>query len=193
MIRRGIFDTAINWQMVQGDQASEAGRWAQARQFYVGARGDYLPSRSQVEESYDAEERVLLQWADVELADGAPRSAYMLAQEAVDLRPSPARETVLTVRDLQARALEAGTIVVAIPPIMAEDGVRDYLGGEFEIELYLLRRMHCFNRTQRANTAARLGRDGTQRRRVVLRIAGRVHAHYLSPRTGSAHGIEQDP
>lgn len=134
-IRRAIFDTAINWQMVRGDEAMEEGRWAQARQFYVGARGDYLPSREQVEESYDAEERLLLAWAEVELADMAPRRAHMLAQEAVDLRPSPSRETVLTVRDLQERALDAGTVVVAIPPIMAEDGVREYLGGEFEIEL----------------------------------------------------------
>lgn len=134
-IRRAIFDNAINWQMVQGDEAAHDGRWAQARQFYIGARGDYLPSRSQVEESYDAEERILLQWAEVELGDGRPRAAHTLAQSALDLRPSPARETVLTVRDLQARALQEGTVVVAIPPIMAEDGVREYLGGEFEIEL----------------------------------------------------------
>ena len=135
-IRRAIFDTAINWQMVQGDEAAAEGRWSQAREFYIGARGDYLPSRSQVEESYDAEERILLEWAEVELTEDArPLSAYNLAQEVMELRASPARQTVLTVRDLQARALEAGTVVVAIAPVMADDGVRDFLGGEFEIEL----------------------------------------------------------
>jgi hypothetical protein len=134
-IRRAIFDTAINWQMVQGDAAAEAGRWADAREYYVGARGDYLPSRDQVEESYDAEESLLLEWAEVELVDHRPRSAHIIAQQAMDLRASPARETVLTVRDLQARALEMGTVVIAVPPVMAEDGVREYLGGEFEIEL----------------------------------------------------------
>lgn len=134
-IRRGVLDHAINWQMIEGDKAAAEGRWAQARQFYIGARGDYLPSRSQVEESYDAEERILLQWAEVELTDLRPRSAFDLAQEALDLRPSPARETVLTVRDLQERALDAGTVVLAIAPVMADDGVREYLGAEFEIQL----------------------------------------------------------
>lgn len=134
-IRRGVLDNAINWQMVKGDEAAEQGRWAQAREFYIGARGDFLPSREQIEESYDAEEKVLLEWAQVELTDWRPRSAYDLAQAALDLRPSPARETVLTVRDIQERALEAGTVVVAVAPVMADNGVREYLGGEFEIQL----------------------------------------------------------
>lgn len=133
--RRSIFDAAINWQMARGDEAAEAGRWSQARQHYIGARGDYLPTRDQVEESYDAEQRVLLTWAEVELADQCPRSAYSLAQQALELRASPSRRTVLAVRDLQHRALEKGTLVIAVPPVMAEDGVRAYLGPEFEMEL----------------------------------------------------------
>jgi hypothetical protein len=28
-----------------------------------------------------------------------------------------------------------GTVVIAVPPVMADDGVREYLGAEFEIEL----------------------------------------------------------
>jgi len=134
-IRRAIFDNAINWQMVRGDEAYEAGRWRDARGYYIGARGDYLPSRDQVEESYDAETRVLLRWAQVELEDGRPRFAYDLAHEALGVRASPARETVLKVRDLQDAALDAGTVVLAVIPVMAEPGVRDWLGGEFEIQL----------------------------------------------------------
>ena len=42
---------------------------------------------------------------------------------------------MLRVRDLQDRALEAGTVVVAILPVTAVPGVRDYLGAEFEIQL----------------------------------------------------------
>ena len=134
-IRRAIFDTAINWQMVQGDEAAEDGRWSVAREFYIGARGDYLPSRDQVNESYEAETGVLLRWGEVELTDLRPRSAHALAQEALEVRPSPSRETVLAVRDLQARALDAGTVVMAIVPVTADGGVREYLGGEFEIQL----------------------------------------------------------
>jgi len=134
-IRRAIFDTAIDWQMVRGDEAAQDGRWGDARGYYMGARGDYLPSRDQVEESYDAETRVLLQWAGVELEDFRPRSAYGLAQEALEVRNSPSRETVLAVRDLQDRALSEGSVVLAVLPVTGSPGVRDYLGGEFEIRL----------------------------------------------------------
>mgnify|MGYP002624449495 FL=1 len=134
-IRRAIFDTAIDWQMVRGDEATQEGRWADARAYYVNARSNYLPSRDQVEESYDAETRLLLTWAEIELQDGRPRAAYGRAEEALGIRTSPARETVLTVRDIQDRALAAGTVVVAVAPVMAEPAVREWLGGEFEVAL----------------------------------------------------------
>ncbi|MDH3270311.1 MAG: hypothetical protein OEN56_03200 [Gemmatimonadota bacterium] len=134
-IRRAIYDTAINWQMVQGDEAAAEGRWQDARIFYRGARGDYLPSRDQVEESLDAETRLLLDWSRVELQDRNFRLAHDIAQDALGIRSSPARETVLSVRDLQEEALELGTVVLAVVPVTAEPGVREWLGGEFEVEL----------------------------------------------------------
>jgi tetratricopeptide (TPR) repeat protein len=134
-IRRAIFDTAINRQMVKGDESAEDGRWEEARGYYVDARGDYLPSRNQVQESYDAETRVLLSWADVELVNGQPRFAHGLAQEALEVRVWPSRETVLAVRDLQEQALAEGTVVLAILPVIGDRGARDFLGGEFEIQL----------------------------------------------------------
>lgn len=134
-IRRALFDAAINWQMVQGDEAAQEGRWEEARGFYQGARGSYLPSRDQIEESMEAETRVLLDWARVELQDRRPRMAFELAEQALEVRTSPARETVLTARDIQDRALETGTVVLAVPPVMADPGVREWLGGEFEVEL----------------------------------------------------------
>jgi len=42
---------------------------------------------------------------------------------------------VLSVRDLQDRALDQGTIVVAVPPVVAGPPVRERLGPEFEIRL----------------------------------------------------------
>ncbi len=134
-IRRAIFDTAIQWQMARGDEAAEQGRWEEARAFYRGARGDYLPSRNQVEASADAETRLLLDWARVELDDGRPRLAFELAEEAEQVRSSPARGTVLAVREVQEEALELGTIVLAIVPVTADPGVREWLGGEFEVAL----------------------------------------------------------
>ena len=135
-IRRAIFDNAIGWQMVRGDEAADAGRWADARDYYAGARASFLePSRIHVEESYDAQTRILMVWAETELSDGHPRAAHSLAEQALAVRSSPARDVVLQVRDLQNRALRAGTIVVAILPVTATPGVRDWLGPEFEIEL----------------------------------------------------------
>jgi tetratricopeptide (TPR) repeat protein len=133
--RRAIFDTAIDWQMERGHEAVEEGRWEDARAHFQGARGDYLPSRDQVEASLDAETSLLLDWAAIELEDQRPRFAYELADQALAVRPSPARQTVLSVRDVQEEALEQGTIVLAVVPVMADPSVREWLGGEFEVQL----------------------------------------------------------
>lgn len=135
-VRRAVFDNAIGWQMLRGAEATEEGRWQDARGYFIGAREGFLqPSRLNVEESYDSETQMLLDWAEVELGDGRPRGAHALAQEAMEVRSSPSRDVVLRARDIQEQALEAGTVVVAVLPVTATDGVRDYLGAEFEIEL----------------------------------------------------------
>lgn len=145
-IRRAIFDNAIGWQMVRGDEAREDGRWADARELYRGARESFLlPARLQVEESLDAETTVSIEWAEIELLDGRPRAAHARAQEALQVRSSPSRDVVLQVRDVQRRALEVGTVVVATLPVGAEPGVRDYLGPEFEIELDELLQLDHWN------------------------------------------------
>jgi hypothetical protein len=135
-IRRAVFDNAVGWRMREGAAAAELGRWEEAREHFVGARADFLlPSRMQVDEAHEAEISTLLSWAETELEDDRPRAAHALAQEAVEVRSSPARDVVLRVRDLQTRALTAGTVVVAMLPVTASPGVREYLGAEFEIEL----------------------------------------------------------
>lgn len=133
--RRALFDRAITWRMDLGDEARHDGRWTDARRAYADARGAFSPSRSQIEASLDAETELLLEWSETELHDGRPRAAYHLADEARQVRSSTSRDVVLSARDLQERALERGSVVVAVPPIVARDGVRDHLGPEFEIEL----------------------------------------------------------
>ena len=133
--RRALFDRAIAWRMAVGDEAVRAGRWADARRAYADARAEFGPSRAQTEASLDAEIGLLLDWAEIELEDGRPRAAFGLADEAVRVRTSASRDVVLAARDVQDRALERGTRVVAVPPIVARPGVRDYLGPELEIRL----------------------------------------------------------
>jgi tetratricopeptide (TPR) repeat protein len=135
MTRRATFDKAIQWHMTRGYEAKETGRWDEAQSHFAAARSNFLPSRDQVETSYEAETSVLLKWAEIELEDDRPRAAFEIAQRALEVRSSPARKTVLAVRDLQDEALHAGTVVVAVVPVMAEPEVRDWLGGEFEVAL----------------------------------------------------------
>jgi len=133
--RRALFDRALAWRMERGDDARAQGRWADARGAYRSARADFQPSRGQVEAALDAETALLLEWADVELEDGRPRAAFGLADEAGRVRNSAPRDVVLAVRDLQAEALERGTLVVAVPPVAARPRVRERLGAGFEIQL----------------------------------------------------------
>lgn len=134
-LRRAAFDRAIESLMARGYEAEREGRWTVARSAFRSARGDYMPTRPQVEESLDAETRLMLTWADVELQDGRPRAAFARARDATQVRRSPPRDVVLQVRSLQERALDLGTVVVAALPVTASRGVRDVLGPEFEIRL----------------------------------------------------------
>lgn len=133
--RRDAFDQAIEWFMSSGHDASREGRWSDARRAFAGARRDFDPSRSQVEASYGAEERLVLDWAEIELSDDRPRAAYGIAGEALEVRSSPPRAVVVEVRDLQKRALDMGTVVIATLPVTAAPSVRDVVGAEFEIQL----------------------------------------------------------
>ena len=133
--RGDAFDRAIEWFMVSGHDASREGHWSDARRAFTGARRDFDPSRSQIEASYGAEERLVLDWAEIELSDDRPRAAHGIAGEALEVRGSPPRAVVVEVRDLQRRALDMGTVVIATLPVTAVPGVRDVVGAEFEIQL----------------------------------------------------------
>ena len=133
--RRTAFDRAIEWYMVEGEDASREGRWQNAVRSFASARGDFSPSRDQREASMDAETRVLIDWAEIELGDRRPRAAYGIAEQALSVRPSPSRAIVLEVRDLQDRELAMGTVVLAALPVSATGDVRDITGSELEVEL----------------------------------------------------------
>ncbi len=133
--RRTAFDRAIEWYMTEGGDASREGRWQAAVRAFASARADFSPSGVQREASMDAQTRVLIDWAEIELGDRRPRAAYGIAEQALSVRRSTPRPIVLEVRDLQDRALAMGEVVLAALPISANDRVRDIAGSEFEIEL----------------------------------------------------------
>ena len=135
VVRRTAFDRAIEWYMVEGEDASREGRWQYAVRAFASARADFSPTRDQSEASMDAQTRVLIDWAEIELGDRRPRAAYGIADRALSVRRSTPRPIVLEVRDLQDRALAMGAVVVAALPVSATGQVRDLVGSELEIEL----------------------------------------------------------
>ena len=133
--RRTALERAIEWYMIEGENASREGRWEDAIRAFNSARGDFSPTRDQREASFDAQTRVIIDWAEVELGDRRPRAAYGIAERALSVRRSTPRPVVLEVRDLQDRALAMGTVVVAALPVSASGQVREVAGTSFEIEL----------------------------------------------------------
>ena len=133
--RRTAFERAIEWYMVQGEDASREGRWEDTVRAFASIRDDFSPSRDQREASLDAQTRVIIDWAEVELGDRRPRAAYSIAERALSVRRSTPRPIVLEVRELQDRALAMGTVVVAALPVSATGRVRDIVGTELEVDL----------------------------------------------------------
>ena len=133
--RRTALERAIEWYMIEGENASREGRWQDAIRAFASVRGDFSPTRDQREASFDAQTRVIIDWAEVELGDRRPRAAYGIAERALSVRRSTARPIFLEVRDLQDRALAMGTVVLAALPISATGRVRDLVGTELEVAL----------------------------------------------------------
>ena len=79
VVRRTAFDRAIEWYMVEGEDASREGRWQYAVRAFASARSDFSPTRDQSEASMDAQTRVLIDWAEIELGDRRPRAAFGVA------------------------------------------------------------------------------------------------------------------
>ena len=133
--RRTAFERAIEWYMTEGEDASREGRWEDAMRAFASVRGDFSPTRDQREASFEAQTRVMIDWAEIELEDRRPRTAYGIAERALSVRRSTPRPIVLEVSDLQDRALAMGRVVVAALPVSANEGVREVAGTTLEIEL----------------------------------------------------------
>jgi len=135
VVRRTAFERAIEWYMTEGEDASREGRWEDAIRAFASVRGDFSPTRDQREASFDAQTRVMIDWAETELADRRPRAAYGVAERALSVRRSTPRPIVLEVSDLQDRALAMGRVVLAALPVSAHERVREVAGTTPEIEL----------------------------------------------------------
>jgi len=117
--RLAAFDAAVENLLARGADALDAGRFQEALDAFARA-GHYQPDAEQAEALATFSFDTHLAWAEADLAAGRFRSAFARAEAALPFL-TPAR-TEADARDLQAAALEAGTVHLAVFPEEAARG-----------------------------------------------------------------------
>ena len=131
--RRAAFDSAIDELMALGAENHRRGQWGAGRQAFVRLRNDFEPNTDQRRRSAQAESHLLLSWAMAEEEAYRFRSAFGLAEEAVEVGAQGAGpdtadnpidaatgapiDLAHSARDLQDRAVAAGTVGVVVFPV----------------------------------------------------------------------------
>jgi hypothetical protein len=108
--------------MLGAEQAVEEAQWARALDLYGRARSWTDVGRDQVTEIDDAVARVHLSWAQAEFGVGRYRSAFDHAAAGMAV-VGPEHEVSREAMDLQQRALDEGSMVVAYLPMGRTDEV----------------------------------------------------------------------
>ena len=188
-LRREAFDWAIEALMSDGEELVAEGRFRDARRALRRARSDFTATNAQRTASFAAEIDLLLTWADAELSVDRYRAAFGLAGEAVELRPSPTRRVLDEADQIRVRALELGTVALAILPITSVASVREQVAGDLEaqlsddLELDYWRDPPPFVATADPVLVRRLVRDATRggaplSSRALTRVLGAVAADF---------------
>ena len=134
-LRREGFDWAIETLMSDAMDFADQGRFRDARGALDRARRDFSASTAQRDAAIESEVDVVIRWADTQLENGAYQAAFSLANEAVDLAPSPWRDLVDEADRIRAYTLEYGTVRVAVLPISMVAAVRDEIGTQVATQL----------------------------------------------------------
>ncbi len=132
--RRDMIDAAVASLFRQGEDLEKAGDWAEASRRYEKLRSYPLPS-GQMLEVDESRARVLLRWAEGDMARGSFRAAYGHAQSAMNIF-GPDSKTGADGLAIQRAALDAGTKTVAVLPFWAEPGAGDRAPRGMEGRLY---------------------------------------------------------
>jgi tetratricopeptide (TPR) repeat protein len=132
--RREALDRAVEATLAEAERLARAGRHADALARMERAASRWSPSaedRRRIEEQRVA---TFFAWSERQAAGGSYRAAYQTAERglAVAVPGSPGAERL---REVQARALEAGTVRVAVLPVHADDDAARPLGAAFVRDL----------------------------------------------------------
>jgi tetratricopeptide (TPR) repeat protein len=129
-----MMDAAVASLFRQGEELEKEGNWSGAFQNYERLLAYPLEpgERTRVDE---ARARLLLRWAEQDMAMGSFRAAFGHAQSAIGIF-GPESRTGVEGLAVQKAALEAGTRTVAILPFWVEPGARETAPREMESKLY---------------------------------------------------------
>lgn len=124
--RRQVLDAAIEAAVGRGEQLASSGRFGDALGRLERAAERWQPSAAQRGRLIEARVATYVAWSEHEAGQGRFRAAYDVAGRAIGSlgRDVPGAEALL---ELQARALEEGTVRVAVLPVTSETGVEDQL------------------------------------------------------------------
>ena len=132
--RRGTVDAAVVSLFRQGEDLEDAGNWPEALRAYERMLPYPLASDQRVRVD-GSRARVLLEWAEQDMARGSFRVAYGHAQNALEIY-GPESEAGEGGRAIQKAALDAGTMTVAVLPFWADPRTGDRPPRGMESSLY---------------------------------------------------------
>jgi len=132
--RRDMTEAAVASLFRQGVDLESAGNWPDALRRYERLRSYPLAS-DQTLRVDEARARVLIRWAEQDMANGQFRAAFGHAQGAMGIF-GPDSETGAEGRAIQKAALEAGTKTVAVLPFWSSPRAGDRAPRGMESALY---------------------------------------------------------
>jgi tetratricopeptide (TPR) repeat protein len=132
--RRHMIDSAVAALFRQAEEREAAGNWPGAAERYDRLRS-YALSPEETLRVDGARARVLIRWAEDDMARGAFRAAYGHAESALG-GIGPDSEAAAAARSIQKAALDAGTMTVAVLPFWAGPGAGPGTPRGLENRLY---------------------------------------------------------
>lgn len=132
--RQEMIDAAVVSLFFQGEEAENAGNWAEALRRYDRLRA-YPLSPEQVQRADQSRARVHIRWAEQDMARAYFRAAFGRAQKALEIL-GPESELGGNALEIQKMALEAGTRSVVVLPLWSSTIVEDAAPEGIARDLY---------------------------------------------------------
>jgi tetratricopeptide (TPR) repeat protein len=132
--RQEMIDAAVVSLFFQGEDAEQAGNWAEALRKYERLRV-YPLSSEQAQRADQSRARVHIRWAEQDLARAYFRAAFGRAQSALEILGTDS-DIGSNALEIQKMALEAGTRSVAVLPLWSSQIVEDEAPQGVSRDLY---------------------------------------------------------